>query len=251
MTDESSECTEIHTRLLKFALGVEPSRDYWSHVEPGDVPVEAERAFQDHWFGNATESRVRIILTNMRVRYDAYPAALEVLAEWGPSAPPDVRRLVCHWHLQLADPMYRRFTAEFLPSLRGGADSSVKRHDVIRWVEEQQPERWSNRTLVQWASKLLSAAHDTGLVAEKRDPRRLALPNVPDAALSYICHLLRQVKTEGDILENPYLRSVGLEGRFLEDRLRRLTGVELHRMGDLIDFKSSAENLQAWKEAML
>ncbi|MFB6374772.1 MAG: DUF1819 domain-containing protein [Bradymonadaceae bacterium] len=236
--------------MLKFALGVEPSRDYWQHVDPADIPVDANTAFEERWFGNATESRVRIILTNMRVRYDAYPPALEVLSDWGHTATPDVRRLISHWHLQLADPMYRQFTAGFLVRRRRNGARPVARHHVVDWVDDQQPDRWSNPTLVQWASKLLSASADAGLVDGKRGERALVTPDVPDVALSYLCHLLRQVEIEGDLLENPYLRSVGLDGRLLEDRLRRLDGVDFRRMGDLLDFQSTADSLAEWREAI-
>lgn len=250
MNGRPSEATEIHTRLLKFALGVEPSRDYWQHVDPAEIPADADRAFEQRWFGNATESRVKIILTNMRVRHDAYPMALEVLSDWGHGAPPDVRRLICHWHLQLADPMYRRFTAGFLVDRRRGSSRPVERYQVVDWVDEQQPDRWSNPTLVQWASKLLSASADAGLLDGKRGERELVTPDVPDVALSYLCHLLRQVEIDGDLLDNPYLRSVGLDGRLLEDRLRRLDGVDFRRMGDLLDFQPAAGSLTEWREAI-
>lgn len=245
-----SEENDIHTRLLRFALGVEPSCHYWTHIDPEDVPIDAEQAFEQRWFGQATESRIRLILKNMRLRYDAYPRALDVLADWGHRSSPDVQRILCHWHLQLADPMYRHFTAEYLPSRRLDRRPEIERHEVVEWVEEQQPGRWGNATRVQWASKLLSAAADSGILDSKRGTRHLVSPDVPDIALSYICHLLRDVEIEGDLLENPYLRSVGLQGRLLEERLRRLDGVELHRMGDLLDFQSTADDLLEWREAI-
>jgi hypothetical protein len=244
-----SEETDIHTQLLRFALGVEPSRDYWANVDPDATPVDAEDAFEARWFGQATESRVRLVLKNMRLRYDAYPAALAVLADWGHRAAPDVRRLLCHWHLQLADPMYRRFTGEYLPTRRREGRPAVERHEVVEWVETRQPDRWGNATRVQWASKLMSAAADSGLLDSKRGTRQLDSPEVPDVALSYLCHLLHEVDIEGDLLDNPYLRSVGLQGRLRDERIRRLDDVDVHRMGDLIDFQSSVGDLHGWREA--
>lgn len=247
MNGTPEERKEIHTRLLKFALGADVCRDYWEHVEPSQTPVDARVAFEGQWFGSATESRVRVILSNMRVRFDAYPMALGVLSKWGHGAAPDTRRLICHWHLQFADPIYRRFTSSFLAGHRAGSKGSIERHQVIDWVNEQQPGRWKNPTLVQWASKLSSAAADAGLLDSKRGRRGLVTPDVPDVALSYICHLLRQVTFDGDILENVYLKSVGLDGRLLEDRLRRLDGVTLDRMGDLVDFRPAANSMSEWR----
>jgi hypothetical protein len=49
----------------------------------------------------------------LRARFDAFPNALHVLQRW-PHMSPDTRRVVCHWHLQLSDPLYRDFTGTFL-----------------------------------------------------------------------------------------------------------------------------------------
>lgn len=239
---------DIHTRLLKFALGVEESADYWSHVSVEQTPVGNEEAFEEGWFGHASERRVRVVLSNMRVRFDAYPQALSVLSRWGPKAKPTTQALICHWHLQLADPIYRRFTGDFLDTQRASADSMVRRHDVIEWVDDQQPDRWANPTLTQWTSKLLSASESAGLVDGKRGDRKLDSPSVPNTALSYLVHLLRDVEIDGSILDNPYLRSVGLTGRLLEDRIRRLSGIEIDQMGDLIDVRSKVDSLAKWPE---
>ena len=62
--------------------------------------------------------RVRYLLANFVVRYDASPSALAALRRWG-TMTPEARRLVCHFHLQLTDPLYRAFTGDFLPERRG------------------------------------------------------------------------------------------------------------------------------------
>jgi hypothetical protein len=94
-----AEATAVQTRLLKCALEVEDARAYWGNAGP----VTAQRAFEEYWFGARSLSRIAVLLSNMRARFDAFPAALSVLQGW-PSMSPDTRRLVCHWHLQLADP---------------------------------------------------------------------------------------------------------------------------------------------------
>lgn len=243
-----AEETAIHTRLLRFTLGIDESRAYWAHVDPddgADTPARALTAFEHHWFGTRTQARVEGIVGYLRPRYDAFPEALGVLRRW-PRMDPDTRRAICHWHTQLADPLYRTFTGDFLVARRGHARPTIDRDRVVGWVDEVQPGRWAASTRIQWASKLLSAAHEAGLVGGTRDPRPLTWPRVPDAALAYLLHLLRGVDFEGALLDNPYLASVGLTGPALDDRLRTLPGVEHRRMGDLTEMHWAAPDLDAW-----
>ncbi len=243
------EAVEIHTHILRLALGIEESRAYWAHVDPC-VPIAArpQPAFEQRWFGAKSLERVRTLLANFAVRYDAFPEALDVLRGWR-DMDPLVRQLVCHWHLQLADPIYRRFTGMFLPERRASASPKVDRDAVLRWVKHEFPGRWAEATCIQFASKLLSAASEAALVSPKRDPRALFYPKIPDAALGYLLHLLRGVSIDGTIADNPYLASVGLTDTFLDQRLLALPGITFRRMGTLTEFDWSAPTLSAWAEA--
>lgn len=249
VTAPPSEATELHTRLLKCALEIEESRAYWSHAG-NSKPVSVQGAFDEYWFGARSLSRVEVLLGNMRVRYDHYPAALAVLHRW-PGMSPDTRKLVCHWHLELADPLYRRFTGVFLPSRLSGSRPEVTRDRVVSWVGAEGLSRWTMPTRIQFASKLLSAAFAAGLVATNRDPRPLATPRVPDEALEYLLYLLRGIAFEGSLLDNPYTASVGLQGRALEERLAALPALRFSRQGDLIDFGWHFSDLAAWADARL
>jgi hypothetical protein len=242
----------MHTRLLKCTLEVEHSRLYWRH-RVGDEGAEqpnamAKRAHEQFWFGARSLSRTAILLTNFRARFDAYPAALRCLSAWAEMAP-RTQRLICHWHLQLSDPLYRRFAGELLPA-RFERDAPRITHPlVVQWVSEQGAGRWGAATRIQFSSKLLSSAHAAGLVAAKTDPRPLIRPRVDDMALAYLLYLLRGIRIDGDLLNNAYLASVGLGGVLLEHRLKGLPGLSFRRQGDLIDFGWHYPSLDAWADA--
>jgi hypothetical protein len=244
VTARPREATLPHTRLLKCVLEVEDSRAYWSHADATARPT-AQQAFDDYWFGARSLARIKTLLIDMRARFDAYPAAFEVLRGW-PHMSAETRRLICHWHLQLADPVYRSFTGTYLVDRRGGPRPEVTRDLVVGWVGQQDPGRWAMATRVQFASKLLSTAYSAGLVTSTRDPRPLSLPQVPDEALEYLMYLLRETEFEGGLLDNPYTRSVGLAGHALEVRLRLLPGMCFRRQGNLVDFGWRHSNLLAW-----
>ena len=104
---------------------------------------------------------------------------------------------------------------------------------------------------IQFASKLLSAAYSAALVTSNRDPRPIGVPRVSDDALEYLMYLLRETEFEGSLLDNPYARSVGLEGAILEERLRGLPGLAFRRQGDLIDFGWRHRDLRIWADVNL
>jgi hypothetical protein len=236
---------------LRLALGIEDSRSYWEHADP-TVPVanRALVAFEQRWFGNKSLERARFLLSNFVDRYDAFPEALDVLRRWR-SMDATARQAVCHWHLQLSDPLYRAFTGKFLVERRSVRDPKIDRDIVLRWVKNEFPDRWSEATLVQFASKLLSAASESGVISAKRDPRALLMPKVPDLALAYLMHLLRGVRFAGTLTENPYLASVGLVEGFLDQRLRSLPGLAFRRMAHLTEFEWEFATLAAWAKAVL
>ena len=242
-----AEATAVHTRLLKFALEVDESRAYWQHTTPGQ-PLTALAAFEGWCFGDRSLPRVQELLSTLRERFDAYPSALRALQRWQP-VEPDTCALICHWHLQLSDPLYRAFTGDHLVARRQSPQATLTREAVVAWVSDQGPGRWTMATRIQFASKLLSAAHAAGLIASQRDPRPLRLPNVKDEALAYLLHLLREVQVEGSLLNNPYLASVGLTDDALDDRLRTLPGLHYRRQGALIELDWQHPSLEAWAAA--
>jgi hypothetical protein len=247
----NAEATEVHTRILRLALGVEDSRSYWEHVSTEVPPASrALRAFEERWFGAKSLERVRFLVASFVDRYDPFPRALDVLRRWT-SMDAAVRQAICHWHLQLSDPLYRRFTGIFLVERRGMVNPKIDRDGTLRWVKSEFPDRWSESTCVQFASKLLSAASEAGLVSPKRDPRSLPYPKVPDVALAYLLQLLRETSFAGTLTDNPYLASVGLSDGALDQRLRVLPGVTFHRMATLTEFEWAAPDLTSWAATTL
>ncbi len=110
---EYAEALEPHTRMMKCTLEIEPSRSYWCACAANRGPLSKEQAFEQSVFGSKTYLRVERLLADMRHRYDAFPFALEVLGKWQPMELGD-RAIICHWHTQIADPVYRSFTGSYL-----------------------------------------------------------------------------------------------------------------------------------------
>ena len=109
--ERPTEETRLHTRIQRLALGAEESRAYWSNVDP-TVPTgpRAIQAFEQRWFGTKSLTRVRILTNYLAFRYDSFPDSFDVLRAWSKRGmAPATRTVICHWHLQLSDPLYRRY----------------------------------------------------------------------------------------------------------------------------------------------
>ncbi len=237
-----TETTEIHSRILKCALDVPEARAYWEHVDPDEPPPSADQAFEEAWFGRKSHARVAVLLVNFKARFYAFPEALRALRTWH-GIEPHERALVCHWHTQLSDPVYRDFTGRFLPDR---LTPTITRDRVVEWVETQAPGRFELATRTQFASKLLSAAHAADIVQGTRDPRPVRSPRVSEAALTYLLYLLRGLTFEGSLLDNPYLRSVGLHEGVVDDRLRSARAFAFRRSANVVDAGWRHESLSSW-----
>jgi hypothetical protein len=246
--DRPSEATEYHTRLLKCSLEVEHCRAYWQHVEWAASGETAQIAFAEYWFGARSKPRVSLLLANLRERFDQFPPALAVLHRWN-SMDAGTRRLICHWHLQLADRLYREFTGGYLVQRAVAGRTDVTRDLVVRWIDQLAPERWTTSTRIQFARKLLYSATEAGLLKESRGPRQLQNPRVGDDALGYILHLLRSIHFQGTLTQNPYLSSLGIGADDLQRRLRALPAIGFRRQGELFEFAWTYHTLDHWAEA--
>ena len=238
------ECTALHTRIMKVTLEVDAAREYWRR-RALKGPPSASEAFDGFWFGTKSLSRVKELLTALRARYEGSGDSMAVLGHWQRMTP-DTRTLVCHWHTQLSDPLYRRFTGDWLPELRNHGRDAVTHPRAVEWVGQQAPGRWSLATQRQLASKLLTAAREARLLDGRQDPRTLLVPTVEPDALTYLLYLLRSIDHEGELFDNAYLRSVGLEGFLLTDRLRQLPALELHQQLDIVDAHWAFDGLGEW-----
>lgn len=248
------ETLDVHTRLLRCGLEIDESRAFWACGASAacESPELVALAFEQYWFGAKSLARVKELIVNLRARFAAFPQAWTVLSRWS-AMRPETRTAICHWHLQLSDPLYRRFSGDYLLSRHGCLYADVSRTLATRWLSEQVGERWALSTRSQYASKLLSAAQAAGLVVGRRDSRPVVFPRISDEALTYLLYLLRDASFDGTLRDNPYLRSVGLgiDGDVLDDRLRALSALDYRRVDDVIEFGWAYPDLQHWADAEL
>lgn len=241
-----TEVTVAHTRILRTTLAVEDCYAYWQKLDR-EIPLQARSraAFEQRWFGLKSEARVRTLMGDMLERFDAFPEALTVLHELG-TVPANLRPWICHVHTQLADPIYRKFTGEFLPSRRALGHDTIDRELVARWVDGLYPGRWSASTAIKFGSNLLATAFEAGLVADRRDPRRLTAAIAPETIVGYVLYLLRDVHIEGSLTNNSYLRSLGVGPEVFAAVAGRVPGIRFAELGGVAELTFTEPSFMAW-----
>lgn len=249
--ERPGEATTWHTRILRVTLSVEDSAVFWERARPDETSAQVNvRAFEERWYGGRSEERVRKLHEDFMARY-TFPGAREALSTWtARGMPAEAQRLVAHWHLQLADPLYRMFTGTWLVERRAAGHTTVDRDVVGRWLQDELAADYSAATRQMFAGKLLTAAGQAGLVSGGAT-RTLRFPSCPLEPFGYLLYLLRGVQIEGTALENPYLRSVDMVGVRLEQRLAegQLSGWWRYaRMGELVEMQWTWPDVAAWRE---
>jgi len=248
---QATEATVFHTRILRCTLAVDDSASYWRRADLGVPPsARAHVAFEARWFGMKSEARVRTLVSDMAERFDAYPEALTLLRTFD-SVPSRLRPFICHVHTQLADPIYRRFSGEFLPRLLAQGVTTVDRVAVADWVDSLAPGRWSASSSLKFGSNLLSTAFEAGLVGGRRDPRAIKMLTVPEVALGYVLYLLRSIRFEGTLTDNPYLRSLGVSAAAFRVFAPRIPGIRYAELGTTAELGFTEPDLATWGLAHL
>lgn len=202
-----NEVTTPHTGLLRLGLAASHSVTFWSRATTDQsVDQLCATAEKERWFGDLTPSRLKYLVRQLQKRFP-YPARELLTFQARPE--PHQNTLICHWHLQLVDPLYRAYTSSFLLGCWSSPTTTVSIDASASWVKAQpSAKRWAGNTQRRMASGLLSAATEAGLVARTgRNERELKLPPVDSKDLAYLHRLLLRADAVDN--EETYLMSVG------------------------------------------
>lgn len=172
-----------HTGLLRMGLEVKASELFWSRATDEESPrSRRERARAENWFPDLSEARLRYMLSELERRFP--PNARHALKVWGPGRQ---AALVCHWHLQWSDPLYRDFTSNYLVTAWAMPRSDVGSSDVEAWLFARGTHLdWSASTRRRLASGLLGAATEAGFLSGSGRRRELRTVSVERTSLAYL-----------------------------------------------------------------
>lgn len=167
-----------------MGLEVGLSQTFWSRAEAGEGAKDRWlRAREQAWYPALSEARLRYVMSELERRFPT--RALTALDKWRPNqgqAP-----LVCHWHLQWSDPLYRDFSSGFLVGAWAKLDARVCVSDVDQWLAQRgsHPD-WLPSTRRRLASGLLSAACEAGFLKGSGRDKELRTVMADAECISYL-----------------------------------------------------------------
>lgn len=236
------ETEEIHTGLLRLGLAVDDSRAYWRNCRSDlSRKEQTQAAFEERWFGAKSFKRVDYLVFSLDMRFQG---GLKDLKVWDPVDEQD-RRWVCHFHLQFSDPLYRRFTDDYLPRRLERSEPTVERLSALEWLQRIAPDRWGAATAERLVSGLTSSLSDAGFCRGRTSPRPIQVPPISDEALAYLLYLLKDTVFAETLLNNPYVRGTFL-GPDLHYRLKKLPAFTYHKQGSVSSLEWRHETFEDW-----
>lgn len=199
-----------HTGLLRLGLAVTASVAFWQHADPEETVQQRRlRAASEEWFGPLSASRHRYLLNQLTKRFSA--TALQALKRWQPD-PERQAPLVCHWHLQWSDPLYRDFVSSYLVSAWARPDPGINVAMVDDWLSQRGSHvSWSVSTRRRLASGLLAAAREAGFLKGHGRDKELRTVTVDAACHAYLRSLLATTPQPERLAEELFLSGTLLE----------------------------------------
>lgn len=175
--------TSEHTGLLRMGLEVDASRLFWTNASSHETSRERRvRAQAEGWYPEFSDARLRYVLAELERRFP--PATRKALQAWRPE---QQSALVCHWHLQWSDPLYRDFTSSYLVAAWAMPQQNVGVTDIEGWLFQRGTHHdWSPSTRRRLASGLLGAATEAGFLTGHGRRRELRTVGVDRTSLSYL-----------------------------------------------------------------
>lgn len=231
---------------MRMGLAIEESRAFWLNYSPGiSRQDQVDLAFEARWFGAKSYQRVGYLVNVLEQRF---AHSLNELKAWNPVEQAD-KRWICHFHLQFSDPLYRRFSTDYLIQCLQKSPPSVDSTSAQTWINAYYPKRWAGSTATRLSSGLLSSLREAGFCQGRRTPWLLQAPWVSDQALAYIVYFLRRARYEQTFWENSYFFSLSL-GADIERRLLNLPYFTYHKVGQTRSLELKYVSFLKWLEAI-
>ena len=178
-----------HTSALnKIAARLPEAREFIGSFEPArSLSENARIAFQNRWYGNATQQNCSELTAHFSARFNAVPGHFRLMRRFilGPdtvSFP-----IINHLYMLLADPYYRWAAAEYLPERSYQQQQLIVPAAFEAALRHRLPPSVGSGSSVRYARNILAALRDNGLLSGKAK-KTLATPELTIRALAYMLY---------------------------------------------------------------
>jgi len=186
------ECySNLHSSALnKISARIPDAREFIFSFNP-EKPVSenAQSAFQNRWYGNATEDVCTKLTGHFNQRFNRMPGQIFLLRRFIHGTDASSFPVINHFYMLLADPYYRWAASEYLVNRFVEHRLAISVDSFAIEVRKHLPSDFVIGTSIRYARNILAALRDNGLLTGKVN-KEIASPSISIQSLAYILYAL-------------------------------------------------------------
>ena len=194
-TAHSSALNKISGRLREgreFIMAFDPERS---------VAENSLSAFQNRWYGNASERKCQELTRHFKDRYYLSQENFGGLRRYITLTSGEGFSWINHFYMLLNDIYYRWATSDFLTDRFNCGLLEIPRSTFDHELKKQVPDSVGEGSLVRYAQNLLTAIRDNGLLEGKVN-KRIISPVISTNILAYMLYSLSEWEAGGQSFDN-------------------------------------------------
>jgi len=185
-------CYQVrHSSALNKISGRLPEgREFIASFDSTSSVMEnAQQAYKDRWYGNASEQKSKELTRHFTQRYVITPHQFKQLRQYILHTSARDFPWLNHFFMLLDDPYYRWATADFMPDRYQMGLLEIPRSRFDQELKKQLPPTVGPGSLARYGQNLLTAIRDNGLL-EGRSKKIIVSPPLSVNTLAFMLYTL-------------------------------------------------------------
>ena len=185
-------CYQVrHSSALNKISGRLPERREFisSFDNTYSVMENAQQAYKNGWYGNASEQKCKELTRHFTQRYVITPAHFKQLRQYILHTSARDFPWLNHFYMLLDNPYYRWATADFMPDRHQMGLLEIPRSRFDQELKKQLPPTVGPGSLARYGQNLLTAIRDNGLL-EGRVKKIIVSPPLSVNTLAFMLYTL-------------------------------------------------------------
>lgn len=158
--------TKHNGALMKASARLAEAREFIASFDSAiSIAENAKRAYQERWYGNASEAVCRELTRFFNERFNFFPSHLTNLKIFLSSGEGDSFAILNHFYMIITDPYYRWAAADYVPSRLETGLMEIPRRGFEQEARGVLPEILNDKTVGRYCRNILTALRDNGFLA--------------------------------------------------------------------------------------
>jgi hypothetical protein len=176
--------------LNKISGRLSEGREFIASFEIGSsVSQNAQSAYMNRWYGNASERKCNELTRHFRQRYVITPENFESLRLYIQKTSGEAFPWINHFYMLLDDPYYRWATTDFMPDRYQRGLIEIPRSRFDQELKKQLPGTVGAGSIARYGQNLLTAIRDNGLL-EGSGSKTIISPSLSVKTMAFMLYTL-------------------------------------------------------------